>query len=68
MLSGWEPTRDRNITNYIMPNTYNFKFDPIGCTWRVRDRIDLIIMQHSWAGSFDVRMDSRKTWKKYEER
>jgi hypothetical protein len=33
-----------------------------------RDRIDLVMMLHSAARNFDIRMDSRNTWKKFEQR
>jgi hypothetical protein len=33
-----------------------------------RDQIDLIMMLHSAARNFEVRMDSRNTWKKFEQR
>jgi hypothetical protein len=67
-IAGWEPNKDRNTTNYIQPLQYNFKLDPLGCTWMIRDRIDLVIMQHSAARNFDIRMDNRNTWKKFDQR
>ena len=33
-----------------------------------RDQIDLIMMLHSAARNFEVRMDSRNTWKMFEQR
>ena len=67
-ILGWEPTKDRNSTGYVQPYKYDFKLDPLGCSWEIREKISLIIMQHSAAKNFDVRMDSRNTWKKFEQR
>lgn len=68
IILGWEPNKDRNITGYIQPSKHTFNLDPLGCKLRMRDRIDLVIVQHSAAGQFDVRDMSRKTWKKFEEK
>jgi hypothetical protein len=34
----------------------------------LREKVELVIMQHSAARNFDVRMTSRNTWKKFDQR
>jgi hypothetical protein len=67
-LSGWEPDKKRNITGYVLPFENTFKLDPLSCMFNMREKVELVIMQHSAAGSFEVRMASRNTWKKFEQR
>ncbi len=34
----------------------------------LREKVELVIMQHSAARNFDVRMTSRNTWKRFDQR
>jgi hypothetical protein len=67
-LSGWEPDKNRNITGYVLPFENTFKLDPLSCMSNKREKVELVIMQHSAARSLEVRMASRNTWKKFEQR
>ena len=52
----------------MRPFENTFKLDPISCMSSSREKVELVIVQHSAAKNFDVRMASRITWKKFEKR
>ena len=67
-LIGWEPTKNRNSTLYVRPFENTIKLDPLTCQRQFRDRIELVILQHSAPKNFDTRMANRFTWMKYASR
>ena len=62
VIRGWEPTKNRNSTVYVRPFENTIKHDPLECHKIERDRVDLVIMQHSAPKNFKVRMENRLTW------
>ena len=65
IISGWEPTKDRNSTLYVRPLENTILMDPLTCSEEIRQRIDMVILQHSAPKNFDIRMANRFTWMKY---